>query len=300
MAITITGDQAVTTLGVVHVYQIGGAELERPSKDLNGYPLHPVTWSGDNAFDLRVGEYVKKNYDDTDPSKGYYFEVKQPIDTTKVSMIVDEDLHQGPSDFTIYASCFKKADGINPILPTEALFTGHVGISVPTAKPDRRLKMFEPKVYCVHKRDRPPVISIDNVFASTYPTDDRDIEHRIVFSGDSSFFWDEGQDIRHDSLTPVAETGKFNAILTVHDWAPHADYTGYITVSVIGSVVRHEHATAGNPTPATETVLAQQGYLIFIEYDSGTAIQVRVLQADEEKLIVTKDNKALFTNDADW
>lgn len=163
-------------------------------------------------------------------------------------------------------------------------YTFHAGIPVGNAPFTR------PEFYAVHASDAPPVLDIETPFYTTYPGDSRDYEHVITYSGDSSFFWDSGQDVVFGAR-PVTD-GKITATMSVHDWAPHADYTGYTTVSAIGSVV-HQDVDNG-----PKKVLAQDGYLIYIEYHTGTAVRVRVLQAKEatKELLVNDENKAIETH----
>lgn len=294
MAVTITGDEVITTLGVVHVYTLTGTELQRPvppNPETMEQMKYPITWFGDNTFDMRVGEYEKVWRDPTDHSKGYDFKQKNPespLDTTKVSIIVDEDLWQGPDDFIIYCT-YWKTDGTYDT----ASFNGHVAVTVSPPAPTYKLRIKAPTftptgsnkprpgTFSFLGTDSPKTTSLATKFFTTYPSELYD--HCINYSADSMHYWDNGH-FEHTVVTP--SNNEITQNLNLNDFAPEAMFTGHVNVSIIATV-----STKGK---VPMEVIDQRGYMIHIEYSVGQATGFRYLvDGATEKYLINEDDKKL-------
>lgn len=285
MAITITNadGSSVSTITAagMYIFKVNGADVTKP-----------IVWSGDDTFNLKVGDWTPDSEGQVDKVK-----INKP---DYISMFIPND-HYDTKDFALMCTAWPTGDAPYEearveghfriaVAPSVSDYTFHAGV------PTGEAPFIRPEFYSVHESDNPPVNNITTPFFTTFPSDDRNYEHVITYSGDSSFFWDSGQDVAHK---PVPAGGKIESVMSVHDWAPHGDYTGYTTVSVVGSVV---HTTSDvDGSNEVSTIVAQDGYKIFIEYHTGTAIKVRVLRAKNatEELLVTKENKAIQTHGAE-
>lgn len=250
----------ITSTGL-YVFKVTGADTTKP-----------IIWSGDDTFDLKVGDWTPTADGKHDPVK-----INKP---DYISMHIPAD-HYDTRDFALMCTAWPAGNGPYE----EARAVGHFRIGVSPSKVDPKMSAGKPTVYVVHERDEPQVTDIETPFDTTFSETDG-YQHDIIYSGDSSFYWDHGQVIHHKGETPT--DGKVKQTMTVADWAPHADYTGYTTVSATCVVT--------NRNDSEEVVYAQDGYEIFMEYMHGALFKVRLLKADEDNLLFDAHGNAIETH----